>query len=60
MDPQTKNDSDKTQDIHMPYADNGYVRQRVNSTSSQATALCSRAKFDLLTPVPCPNEFLVN
>ena len=25
MDPQTKNDSDKTQDIRMPYVGNGYV-----------------------------------
>ena len=25
MDPQTKNDSDKTQDICMPYVGNGYV-----------------------------------
>ena len=24
MDPQTKNDSDKTQDIRMPYVGNGY------------------------------------
>ena len=60
MDPRTKNDSDKTQDIRMPYVGNGYVLQRVNSTSSQATTLCSRAKFDLLTPVPRSNEFLVN
>ena len=60
MDPRTKNDSDKTQDIRMPYVGNGYVSQRMNSTSSQATTLCSRAKFDLLTPVPHPNEFLVN
>ena len=60
MDPQTKNDSDKTQDIRMPYVGNGYVRQRVNSTSSQATTLCSRAKLDLLIPVPRPNEFLIN
>ena len=43
-----------------PYVGNGYVWQRVNSTSSQATTLRSRAKFDLLTPVPRPNEFLVN
>ena len=49
-----------TQDICMPYVGNGYVWQRVNSTSSQATTLRSWAKFDLLTPVPCPNEFLVN
>ena len=60
MDPRTKNDSDKTQDIRMPYAGNGYVLQRVNSTSCQAATLCSRAKFDLLTPVPRPNEFLVH
>ena len=60
MDPRSKNDSEKTQDIRMPYVGNGYVWQRVNSTSSQATTLCSRAKFDLLTPVPRPNEFLVN
>ena len=25
MDPRTKNDSDKTQDIRMPYVGNGYV-----------------------------------
>ena len=25
MDPRTKNDSDKTQDIHMPYIGNEYV-----------------------------------
>ena len=60
MDRQTKNHSDKTQDICMPYVGNGYVLQRVKSTNSQATTLCSRAKFDLLTPVPHPNEFLVN
>ena len=60
MEPQTKNDSDKTRDIRMPYVGNGYVGQRVNSTSSQATTLCSRAKFDYLTPVPCPHEFVVN
>ena len=60
MDSQAKNDSDKTQDIRMSYVGNGYVWQRVNSTSSQATTLRSRAKFDHLTPVPCPNEFLVN
>ena len=47
-------------DTAKPYAGNGHVSQRVNSTSSQATTLCSRAKFDLLTPVPHPNEFLVN
>ena len=57
MDSRTNKDSDKTQDIRMPtYV---YV-YGVNSTSSQATTLCSRAKFDLLTPVPRPNEFLVN
>ena len=39
---------------------NMFMDRRVNSTSSQATTLCSRAKFDLLTPVPRPNEFLVN
>ena len=60
MDPRTKNDSDKTQGIRMLYVGNGYVRQRVNSTNSQATTLCSRTKFDLLTPVPRPNEFLVH
>ena len=60
MDPRTKNDSDKTQDIRMPYVGNEYVLQRVNSTSSQAKTLCSRAKFDLLTLVPSPNEFLLN
>ena len=47
-------------DTVKPYVGNGYVRQRVNSTSSQATTLCSRAKFELLNPVLCPNEFLVN
>ena len=60
MDPRTKNESDNSQDIRMPYVGNRYVRQRVNSTSSQATTLCSKTKFDLLTPVPHPNEFLVN
>ena len=61
MDPRTKNDSDKTQDIRtMPYVGNEYVSQRVNATSSQATTLCSRAKFDLLTPVPHLIEFLIN
>ena len=47
-------------DTAKPYVGNGYVCQRGNSTSSQATTLWSRAKFDLLTPVPRPNEFLVN
>ena len=45
MDPWTKNDSNKTQDICMPYVGNG---QRC------------RAKFDLLIPVPRRNEFLLN
>ena len=58
MDPRTKNDSDKTQDIRIPYVGNTF--DRVNSTSSHAKTLCSRAKFDLLTPVPRPNEFLLN
>ena len=47
-------------DTAKPYVGNEYVWQRVNSTSSQATTLCIKAKFDLLTPVPRPNEFLVN
>ena len=47
-------------DTAKPYVGNGYVGQRVYSTSSKSTTLCSRAKFYLLTPVPCPNEFLVN
>ena len=58
MDPRTKNDSDKTQDIRMPYVGNTF--DRVNSTSSQAKTLCSRAKFDILIPVPRPNEILLN
>ena len=42
-------------DTAKPYVGNGYVWQRKNSTSSQATILRSRVKFDILTPVPCPN-----